>query len=64
MTFDAQKNEIRFANPVLPDFVDELDIQNLVLNNSRIDVVLRRYFDSVGVEVRRRWGDASVVVIK
>jgi glycogen debranching enzyme len=64
VTFDARKNEIRFTNPALPDFVDELEIQNLTLNGSRIDVILRRYFDSVGVEVRRRWGDASVVVIR
>jgi glycogen debranching enzyme len=64
LTFDSQKSEIRFTNPMLPDFIDELEIQNLTLNESRIDVVLRRYFDGVGVEVRRRWGDASVVVIK
>jgi hypothetical protein len=44
--------------------IDELEIQNLTLNDSRIDVVLRRYFEDVSVEVRRRWGDASVVVIK
>ena len=64
ITFDAQQNEIRFMNPMLPDFIDELEIQNLTLNNSSIDVVLRRYFESVGVEVRRRWGGASVVVVK
>lgn len=64
ITFHAQQNQIYFTNPVLPDFIDELEIQNLTLNDSRIDVVMRRYFDSVGVEVRRRWGDASVVVIK
>jgi glycogen debranching enzyme len=64
LTFRAQQNQIYFTNPALPDFIDELEIQNLTLNDSRIDVVLRRYFEDVSVEVRRRWGDASVVVIK
>jgi glycogen debranching enzyme len=64
MSFDAQRNEIRFMHPVLPDFIDELEIRGIVLNDARIDVVLRRYFESVGVEVRRREGDVDVVVIK
>ena len=42
--FDARQNQIRFTNPVLPDFIDELEIQNLTLNDSRIDVVLRTLF--------------------
>jgi glycogen debranching enzyme len=64
LTFDALQNEIHITNPVLPDFIDELAIENLVLNDSRIDIVLRRYLDSVGVEVRGRRGNARVIVIK
>ena len=33
MAFNAQQNEIRFTDPVLPDFIDELEIQNLTLND-------------------------------
>jgi hypothetical protein len=58
------RNEIRFMHPALPDFVDELEIRGLSLNEARIDIVLRRYFESVGVEVKRREGDVDVVVIK
>ena len=64
MTFDAQRSEIRFTHPVLPDFIDELQIHNITLNDARIDIVLRRYFETAGVEVRRQRGDVDIVVIK
>ena len=64
MTLDALRNEIRFEHPVLPDFINELEIRGLAVNSSKVDIVLRRYAESVGVEVRRRSGDADVIVIK
>jgi glycogen debranching enzyme len=64
MSFDAERNEIRFVHPVLPDFVDELEIRGIALNQAKLDIVLRRQLHSAGVEIRHRHGDVDIVIVK
>jgi glycogen debranching enzyme len=64
MSFDAEHNEIRFVHPVLPDFVDEIELRGITLNHSKLDIVLRRHLQGAGVEIRRRQGDVNIVVVK
>lgn len=62
LSFDATKREVRFQQPRLPRFLDELVIRRLSLGDARADIHLRRYGDDVSVNVLDRSGDMSVVV--
>ncbi|MHB8884844.1 MAG: amylo-alpha-1,6-glucosidase [Methylovirgula sp.] len=59
-----ESNEIRFTDPRLPDFLDELTIRGLQLGNTRTDIRLRRDGDDVTVSVLSREGTARIVQIK
>jgi hypothetical protein len=64
LSFDLSAKEIRLNRPILPDFIDDLEISGLTLGTAKVDLALRRNGQSVGVEVRRRDGDVSVVAVK
>lgn len=59
---DAAAGLVRFREPRLPDFLDEVTIRSLALGDSRLDLLLRRYGAEVSVNVLRRIGDTQVVV--
>jgi glycogen debranching enzyme len=61
--FDAKARDIRFVHPQLPDFVDELRVKGLVLNDAKVDLRLRRIGRGVVVDVLDRHGDVRVVTI-
>lgn len=60
------RNELGFATPVLPAFLEGLEIRNIVAGTSELDLNLdsRRISGDVAVNVVRRVGDAQVVVRK
>ncbi|HZU91007.1 MAG TPA: amylo-alpha-1,6-glucosidase, partial [Stellaceae bacterium] len=60
--FEQGAEEIRFEQPVLPEFLDELHLRGLRLRNGVVDILLRRYGAEVAVNVTRRQGDVRVVV--
>jgi glycogen debranching enzyme len=57
-------DEIRFRDPVMPEFLDEVAIHNLRLGDSHLDVRLHRYGDDVTVNVVSRHGPARVLLLK
>jgi glycogen debranching enzyme len=59
-----EQKEIRFANPVMPDFLSEVIIRNLRLDSSRVDVRLHRYGPDVTLNVLSREGGAHILVTK
>lgn len=59
---DVARNEVRFENPILPDFLDEIVLRNIAVKNSRLDLCLQRHASGVTVNVLQRYGDAKVVV--
>ncbi|MGA2188930.1 MAG: amylo-alpha-1,6-glucosidase [Steroidobacteraceae bacterium] len=59
--FDGSR-EVAFYRPVLPAFIDHLQLRNLRLSSGSVDVMLHRYGDGVAATVTRRDGDVSVVV--
>ena len=59
---DVARNEVRFENPTLPDFLDDVDLHNIRLGGSQLDLRLRRHGPSVTVNILRRDGDAKVVI--
>jgi len=63
LTFSAEKPQLRFHHPQLPDYLQRLQITNLRFGNSVIDLSLRRHLNDVGINVIRKEGDIDIVVI-
>ncbi len=62
LTFSADKPQIRFHYPQLPDYLQRLQISNLKFGNAVIDLSLRRHLNDVGINVIRKEGDIDIVV--
>jgi len=63
LQFDPAGNEIRLRDPRLPSFLDELVVRNLSLNQSSVDLKVRRYGNQVSVEVMERRGHVQVSAV-
>ena len=64
LSFEAETNSIIFKNPMLPHFVDYVEIDNLRLLDSRVRLYLERYKDDVVVKVLDKVGDVKIVIYK
>jgi glycogen debranching enzyme len=64
LSFAYDKNEIRFDDPQLPDFLADLTIRGLQLGETRADIRLRSDGDDVTVSVLSRDGTARIVQTK
>ena len=56
LELDPRRHEVRFRNPSLPSFLDELTLRNLQLGGSSVDIRIRRHGDDVSLEVLRTRG--------
>jgi glycogen debranching enzyme len=63
ITLDQAHNEIRFNRPLLPAFIDDIQIRNLRLGDNTIDLLLQRHGRDVVVDILNRTGDIRVVTI-
>ncbi|MGE0211792.1 MAG: glycogen debranching N-terminal domain-containing protein [Parvibaculaceae bacterium] len=59
-----EANEVRFMQPTLPGFLDEVTIRGLKLAGSELDVKIHRHGEDVTVNVLRRVGDVGVTLRK
>jgi glycogen debranching enzyme len=59
---DAANHELELRDPTLPAWLPDLQLQNLVVGDTVVDLLVRRSDGSTGVEVLRRSGDLDVVV--
>jgi glycogen debranching enzyme len=64
LTVDAPRRLVRLVKPILPTSVRELQLTNLRVGAARVDLLLHRERDDVGVLVQRREGEVSVTVEK
>jgi len=64
LAVDARRNRISFHQPVLPESIERLFIENLAVGASRLDIVLERYERDVGINVRRNTGGTEILVRK
>lgn len=55
---------ITFNYPLLPDFLEWVELKNLSIGNASIDLLLHRREDDVGINILRREGNIEVVIIK
>jgi glycogen debranching enzyme len=63
ISFDPCCNEIRFKNPLLPPFLDTLEIRNLAIGSATVDLLLQRYPNNVGINILRKTGNVQVVSV-
>jgi glycogen debranching enzyme len=57
---DHERREIRFHNPLLPKFLEEIRIRNLSLDGASADLRLRRNGEGTEVAILSQRGDISV----
>jgi glycogen debranching enzyme len=63
LQFDPAANEIRLRNPRLPSFLDEVVLRNLQLQQSSVDLKVRRHANDVSVEILERRGQIQVSIV-
>lgn len=62
ISFNATESRISFHHPVLPDYLQRLQITNLRIADSVIDIAFRRHPNDVGINIIRKTGEIDVVV--
>jgi glycogen debranching enzyme len=60
----AEKKQVRFFRPSLPEFLTEIHIINLQVGDSSIDIDVIRHGDDVGITVRNATNDLAVVLVR
>jgi hypothetical protein len=61
LVFEADAGRIRFNEPCLPAFLDEVILRHLRIGNGSADVAVRRSGRHVSVDVVDRRGDIRVI---
>ncbi len=56
LELDPRHHEVRFRNPALPSFLDDVTLRNLRLGESSVDIKVRRHVDDVSLEILRTHG--------
>ncbi len=62
LQIDAPHRLVSFVRPVLPPFLERVEIRNLSVGTARLDLVLDRYENEVALRVARRIGEVEVVI--
>jgi glycogen debranching enzyme len=57
-------DQVSFAYPMLPEFLSEVRIRNLRVGKASVDLLLKRYAESVSVNIERREGAVDIVTVK
>lgn len=63
LSFDPERHVIRLRHPKLPPFLDTVEIHELQVNGAKVDLLLQRYPNNVGVNVLRKEGEVEVVMV-
>jgi glycogen debranching enzyme len=56
--------QICFRSPLLPPFLEEIQLTNLTLGETSVDLRLSRHPDDVSIQVLRRSGDVEILITK
>ncbi|HEX2510086.1 MAG TPA: amylo-alpha-1,6-glucosidase [Microvirga sp.] len=64
LELDQERNEVRFDEPTLPAFLDEVVLSGLHLGSSSLDVRLHRHGCDAAVNVLKRLGDTRLLLTK
>ena len=61
LKIDGAASRLSFVRPVLPDFFDEIELNNLKVGAGAVDLLIHRRAQSATIEIRRRSGDVEVI---
>jgi glycogen debranching enzyme len=61
---NAEKKQVRFVRPSLPEFLTDIHILNLQVGDASIDIDVMRLGEDVGITVRNATNDLSVVLVR
>ena len=64
LRIDAPGRRLSFVRPVLPPFLQRVQIRNITIGDARVDVTLDRHPEDVGLTVTRRDGNVEIIVVK
>ena len=62
ITADAQNSELRISNPVLPNWLDYLRIENIQIGNARIDTEFRRSAKGLVIDILDKRGHVDIII--
>jgi glycogen debranching enzyme len=62
MSFSPEKPQLRFRYPRLPDYLQWLEIRNLVVGDGAVSLRLTRHAKDVGINVEDKRGDVEISV--
>jgi glycogen debranching enzyme len=63
VSFHPADRQIRFTRPVLPAFLEEVELAKLGMGEASVDLLFRRHTRDVSLNVLRKTGEAEVVLI-
>jgi glycogen debranching enzyme len=61
---DARQERISFIHPILPTFLEEVQVRNLQVGHAVVDLLLLRHDNDVGIQVLRREGRVEITTVK
>jgi glycogen debranching enzyme len=61
MSLRAPERQLCFSNPLLPEGLEEVKIENLRLVDASVDLLVRRYKEGAAVEILRKQGPIEIV---
>ena len=64
LQIEAPRGRLSFSQPVLPPFLEQIEIKNLRIGDAVVDLSLERHAQDVSINVLRRDGRVRIVVTK
>jgi glycogen debranching enzyme len=64
LQIEGAHRRLSFNRPLLPPFLERVELRNLSIGDARVDLILYRHPQDVGITVARRDGDVEIVVAK
>jgi glycogen debranching enzyme len=64
LRIEAPRARLSFSQPVLPSFLEYIEIKNLRIGEAAVDLSLERHAKDVGINILHREGKVEVVVSK
>ena len=64
LRIEATQGRLSFSQPVLPPFLEHIEVKNLRIGDATVDLSLERHPKDVGINILRREGHIEIVVTK
>jgi glycogen debranching enzyme len=64
LSMRASPPQISFSYPMLPLFLEEVEIRNLRVGQGAVDLLLQRHADDVSISIERREGNVEILTVK